>query len=78
MRVGVCGIACEKCPKMQRNECPNGEKGCTPKDNAFCKISSCAYERGVRTCFECEEFPCEVTKKGPISFGFCQYLSGKS
>jgi hypothetical protein len=23
------------------------------------------------------EFPCETTKQGPISYGYCQYISGK-
>jgi hypothetical protein len=31
----------------------------------------------VKLCFDCPEFPCETTKKGPISFGYCQFISGK-
>jgi hypothetical protein len=77
MRIGVCGIACEKCPKMTRGTCPNGDIGCTPKDNEFCKISTCAFNKGVKLCFECQDFPCETTKSGPISFGYCEYISGK-
>ncbi|NMC59766.1 MAG: DUF3795 domain-containing protein [Candidatus Methanofastidiosa archaeon] len=78
MKIGVCGIACEKCPKMMRKECPNGDIGCVPKENKFCKIATCAYEKKINLCFECSEFPCEITKSGPISFGYCQYLTGKS
>jgi hypothetical protein len=77
MRVGVCGIACEKCPKMQKGTCPNGEAGCVARENKFCKICNCAYFRGKKLCFECEDFPCENTKQGPISYGYCQYLAGK-
>jgi hypothetical protein len=77
MKIGVCGIACEKCPKMVNKTCPNKEVGCLPKNNPFCKISTCAYGRHVRLCFECPDFPCETTKTGPISYGYCQYLTGK-
>jgi hypothetical protein len=77
MRIGVCGIACEKCPRMTAASCPNGPAGCRPKDNKFCRIASCAYGKGVSICFECAEFPCEVTKSGPIAYGYCQYISGK-
>jgi hypothetical protein len=31
----------------------------------------------VKLCFQCPEFPCETTKSGPISFGYCQYIAGK-
>jgi hypothetical protein len=77
MKIGVCGIACEKCPKMVEGICPNGEKGCEPRESKFCKIASCGFKKGVRTCFECSEFPCETTGHGPINYGFCQYISGK-
>jgi hypothetical protein len=77
MKVGVCGIACEKCPRMVRGTCPNGEQGCVPRENRFCKICSCAFHRGVAICFECPDFPCETTKAGPVSHGYCQYLAGK-
>jgi len=77
MKIGVCGIACEKCPKMTKGQCPNGETGCQSRENKFCKIGSCAFQKGVKLCFECAEFPCETTKSGPISYGYCGYLAGK-
>jgi len=78
MRIGVCGIACEKCPRMVRGICSNGDKGCTPRENKMCMVASCAFHKGVRLCFECADFPCETTKAGPISYGYCTYISGKS
>ena len=78
MKIGVCGIACEKCPRMTKGICPNGEAGCVPKQNKMCAIASYAFVKGVNLCFECADFPCETTKKGPISYGYCQYISGKS
>jgi hypothetical protein len=78
MRIGVCGMACEKCPRMVQRICPNGEPGCKPKNNPYCKIATCAYQKSVTLCFECAEFPCEITKQGPIAYGYCQYISGKA
>lgn len=76
MKIGVCGIACEKCPRMAKGSCPN-RSGCVPKENQMCKIASCAFSRKVKLCFECSEFPCELTREGPISFGYCMYISGR-
>jgi hypothetical protein len=76
-KVGVCGIACEKCPRMTSETCPNGPMGCYPHDNKMCAIASCARRKGIEICFECPEFPCETTKSGPISYGYCTYISGK-
>lgn len=77
MKVGVCGIACEKCPRMALGKCPNGVRGCVPRENKFCKLCACAINKGVALCFECAEFPCETTGEGPVSHGYCQYISGK-
>ncbi len=76
MKIGVCGIACEKCPQMVKGKCPNGAKGCTPKENKFCAIATCAFKKGARLCFECAEFPCETTRKGPISYDYCKFIAG--
>jgi len=77
MKIGVCGIACEICPRMAKGLCPNGEHGCMPKENKFCQICTCAFHKSVRFCFQCREFPCQITQSGPISFGYCQYISAK-
>ena len=77
MRIGVCGIACEKCPRRVRDACPNGALGCLPNDNKFCAVATCAYRKSVKLCFECGDFPCETTKLSPVSFGYAQYISGK-
>ncbi len=76
MQISVCGIACEKCPRMQKGICPNGIEGCTPKLTGPCKIKHCAVKKKVRYCFECKEFPCDLTKVGPLNYGYCQYIAG--
>lgn len=78
MKIGVCGIACEKCPTMEKGKCPNGPEGCRPKENRMCAIATCAFRKGVELCFQCPEFPCETTKSGPISYGYCMFISGKA
>ncbi|HEX7444931.1 MAG TPA: hypothetical protein VF300_00935 [Methanothrix sp.] len=47
MKVGVCGIACEVCPRMVKGICPNGEAGCLRKENRMCGIATCAFRKGV-------------------------------
>ena len=78
MRIGVCGVACEACPRRTEGKCPNGDQGCVARENKFCVICSCAYAKGVKLCFQCPEFPCETTKNGPISYGYCEFISGKA
>ena len=77
MRIGVCGIACEKCPRRIKGQCPNGRDGCRPKANTFCAVASCAFERGQTLCFECPDFPCPITAKGPIAVGYCGTIAAK-
>ncbi|HUS74924.1 MAG TPA: DUF3795 domain-containing protein [Methanothrix sp.] len=77
LKIGVCGIACQACPRMVSGKCPNGEAGCRPRENRMCQIATCAFRKGVALCFQCPEFPCETTKQGPISYGYCQFISGK-
>jgi hypothetical protein len=77
MKIGVCGVACEKCPRMQNSTCPNGNAGCVARPNKFCQVCNCANQKAVKLCFDCGEFPCEITKLGPISYGYCKYISGK-
>lgn len=57
MKVGVCGILCEKCPKFLKKHC----SGCAP--NPVCEMPACAKKRGVKLCFECKDFPCEINYK---------------
>src|SRR4030067_1528857 len=73
----LCGIACEKCPRMTKGLCPNGEAGCVPRQNKMCQIASCAFAKGVGLCFEGAEFPCETTKKGPISYATVSIFLGR-
>ena len=78
MRIGVFGIAYERCLRMVADKHPSGKRVCILKENRFCKISTCAFNKGVKICFECPDFPCETNKQGPIDFGYCMFISGKA
>ncbi len=78
MKIGACGIACEKCPRTVANTCPSGGAGCIPKDDPFCRMADRAFSKGVKLCLECKEFQCAIIKAGPISYRFCQCISGKA
>jgi hypothetical protein len=78
MKIGVCGIACEVCPRMVRGQCPSGERGCVAWANPYCAVSNCAHSRGKSYCFQCEEFPCATMKEhGALAYDYCLYLAGK-
>ena len=60
-KIGVCGLVCSKCPVFVTGDCP----GCGP--NEFCPLPECSKKKGVNLCFECQEFPCNLSyDKGPI------------
>jgi hypothetical protein len=46
MKIGVCGIACEACPRMMKGVCPNGEAGCRPKENRCAGLPPALFEKG--------------------------------
>ncbi|MCK7511911.1 MAG: hypothetical protein MZV70_52950 [Desulfobacterales bacterium] len=79
MKIGVCGIACEACPSMVRGTLPERRGRLPAQGKPFLRDRHLRPStRACGSCFECAEFPCETTKKGPIAFGYCQYISGKS
>lgn len=53
MRISTCGIVCEFCPRLKIGKCT----GCNP--NPYCGIPDCAELKGIKYCFECDEFPCD-------------------
>ncbi len=65
LKIGVCGIACGKCPEYTSKRC----KGCNPEIPAnICPLPKCAENKGAELCFNCSEFPCEKNYKGgPIA-----------
>jgi hypothetical protein len=77
MRIGVCGIACEACPRRTRGKCPNGDQGCLSRKNKLCKICNCAFQKCVKLCFQCPSVPFEATKEEPISREYCLYTLEK-
>lgn len=58
MKIGVCGLVCDKCPAFASKKCP----GCHPSPH--CPLPACAKKKKVKFCFECKDFPCEKNYKG--------------
>ncbi len=55
MGFAYCGLAC--CICSENEECAGcGNEGC--KDRDFCKNFNCCRAKGLKGCWECEEFPC--------------------
>jgi len=71
LKIGVCGIACAKCPQYTSGKC----KGCSPEVPVdICPLPKCAEKKGVEFCFNCLEFPCEKNYKGgPIQSALLDY-----
>ncbi len=64
MKIAVCGIGCEKCHKMIKGQRPNKDAGCKPRDNQFCKICICAFQKGVKLCCACPDSPARLQNQG--------------
>lgn len=61
-----CGINCMVCYKHCNSKkpcigCLAGES-CAPEQRRSCKIKDCASKKGLTYCFECQNFPCKLTK----------------
>ena len=65
MRIGVCGIACEKCPRMQKGSCPNGTAGCVARENNFCQICNCAPPKALNSALNAKSSPVKPPSKDP-------------
>lgn len=45
---------------IENAKCPGCQQGGGP---AGCEVKKCCFEKGLRICFECEEFPCAKFEK---------------
>ena len=53
-KIAACGLYCGACRRHLAGKCP----GCAGNEQAWwCKIRSCAAEKGIATCAECQEHP---------------------
>lgn len=57
--ISSCGLNCAKCDVKKRGECEgcrgNPDKHWSPQ----CEFRPCAEAKGLRYCFQCDEFPCK-------------------
>ena len=69
--VAYCGLVCAFCSEnAQCVGCKDG--GCLDKEN--CKNYQCCTRKGIHSCADCEEFPCQdsILRKPRIQ-AFCRY-----
>ena len=45
---------------IKNAKCPGCRQGGGPP---WCEVKKCCFEKGLRICFECEEFPCSKIKE---------------
>jgi hypothetical protein len=64
---GYCGLYCGACPDLldtQAGKAKHACRGCKSSVNnpewcAICDIKSCAREKKIAFCYQCDEYPCE-------------------
>lgn len=52
--IAYCGLVCKLCNSGKSGQC----KGCREKNDG-CSIKSCAQDKKINGCWECNEFPCD-------------------
>jgi hypothetical protein len=65
--IAVCGVNCLACSAYlnKKNACPGcraSEKEHNRKSCISCVKRKCAFDKGLRWCFECKQFPCPKIK----------------
>ncbi len=63
--IAPCGLYCGECSAFQDGSCGGciSRQGLCLKYTEICKIYDCCVEeKGLRTCCECGEFPCQKLK----------------
>ena len=69
--IGCCGAYCKTCIEQQKEKYPNErtcrgcklgyESGERDVNKAKCEIKVCCFrERGLETCADCPDYPCEI------------------
>lgn len=57
--VSVCGTYCGFCPAFRKYQCL-GCYGVNERAKLSCAMYRCAREKGIRSCFLCDDFPCKI------------------
>jgi hypothetical protein len=69
-RVSVCGTCCRFCPAFRKQKCPGCDE-VNAKARLSCAMYRCARDRGLRTCFLCNEFPCATHYDKGLIYKHC-------
>lgn len=58
--VAPCGLYCGECTAFLGGKCRGcrSNEGLSRQYRKYCKIYQCSTDKGLKTCIECERFPC--------------------
>jgi len=76
---GCCGLYCGLCPRYQ-SKAPSRCPGCHAGDQrTYCSVCRCcAGKRGLTSCAECDEYPCErLLRVIGVDAGLDSFISHK-
>jgi hypothetical protein len=72
-----CNYYCGNCIVYKKNKC----LGCTKQSEkarkegrVFCEVYSCATEKKLATCSDCDSFPCAKYDKGIFAESFIKWI----
>jgi hypothetical protein len=60
--VAPCGLYCGECAAFIDGRCGGcrSNKGLSEEYRKYCKIYECSYNKNIRICLDCSEFPCKL------------------
>ena len=62
--LGKCGYYCGQCPGFTSGRCAGCVDG---NENGVCFSRDCVMEKGILSCGQCKEFPCDRIVRDPKS-----------
>jgi hypothetical protein len=74
--IGRCGIYCGACRLLILKKCSGCSSLCADKESK-CPYYKCVQEKGIDSCGECQEFPCE-RHYGPMGYTPNRFSTGKN
>ena len=75
-----CNVYCGNCAVYKKEKClgcAEESKTAEIKEKVFCDIYSCAKNKNLVTCSDCESYPCEKYDKGIFAESFIEWIKEK-
>ena len=75
-----CGVYCGNCAVYKKGKClgcSEESKKAETTEKVFCDIYSCAKNKKLATCSDCDSYPCEKYDKGIFAGSFVKWIREK-